>query len=261
MDDIHIQARRLSKIDPMGGFASSHPSTTPTITRARPSTYGSYSMTPAHTPTSLWARDIRYSQFNYKHDPVVVCSLPSTPFDNTFLSLGNPTNLSLIERYNNWETPSLKEKCCSSDNLLKNCRKPAKKWSMPMPQSDMCSKSKYWPPVLLPPPAKQWTPLPSASDKRGLTEPSTHFCFARPFGMLETTKQWSTQETTSTASYRQEDDRRRRPHPVRVLHLPTSLDSWRDSTTRLCGMCTTSPSSRTEGTTTGTTSEVAVFMP
>ena len=186
---------------------------------------------------------------------------PFIPFASVFSSTGNRTNLSSIEPYNNWEIPSSKERCYSSDTLLGNSRKPDKKSSTLAPKSDTPSRSRCWPVVPSLPHDKLWT-LPSiASSKPEPTAPSIHFYFAKPFSMSATTMQWSTRETTSIASCKQGDDHLRPTRPTRILHPPTWPTSWQGSTAHLCMTCTTNHSSKTEETTTGTTSEVAVFTP
>ena len=100
---------------------------------------------------------------------------------------------------------------------------------------------------------------PTALNKLERTALSIRFYFAKPFGTLVTTRQWSTCETIFTANYKREDDRLRRTRLARILRLPTSPTSWNASTIRLCAMCTRNRSSKMEETMTDTTSEVAVF--
>ena len=186
---------------------------------------------------------------------------PLTPSGNVYSRPDTPTNPSSIEPCNNWETPSSKAKYPSSDTSPENYKKRDRRSSTPAPPSDTRSKSKCWPPAPSPPLDRPSMPPSIVSNEPGLTEPSTLFYFDKPFGMLVMTKQWSTQETSSTVNYRQEDDQHRQAQPVRILCLPTSTTYWHASTMHPCVTCTTNRSFRTEETTTGTASEVAVFTP
>ena len=137
---------------------------------------------------------------------------PSTPFGSASSSSDNPTNSLSTELYNSWGTPLLKVRCYSFDISPKNFKRLDKKLSTLTPKSDTRSRSKCWPPAPLPPPAKLWTPPSNASSRPEPTVPSTHFYFARLFGMSAMTKRWSTRGTTSIANYKQEDD-----HHCRIL--------------------------------------------
>ena len=256
---IHTLGHHSSRIGPTGGCASQRLFTTLTITGAKPNTCGSYSTTPARAPTSLWVKDTPYSRLNCAHGLARVRNRPSTPFDSAFSRVGSPINLLSIALYDNWETPSSKERYYSSDTSPKNYRRLDKKSSTCAPKFDTRNRSRCWLPAPLPLPAKLWTLRSNASNKPEPIAPSTRFYFAKPFGMSVTMKRWSTCETTSTANCRQEDNCRPRVHPSRVLHLPISLPSWHGSTTHPCVTCTTSRSSKTEGMTMITMSEVAVF--
>ena len=132
---------------------------------------------------------------------------------------------------------------------------------MPVPKSDMPSRSKRWPLVLSPPPDKPSMPPLNISNKPEPIVPSIHFYSAKPFGMSATTMQWSTCETTSIASYRQGDDHRHQTRPAQILQLPTWPTFWLGSTTHPCTTCITNRSFKTEETMMGTMSEVAVFTP
>ena len=223
--------------------------------------YGSYSTTPAHTPTSPWVKDTQYLRLNCAHGLATVRNPPLTPFDSISSSLDNLTNSSSTELYNNWGTPSSKERCYSSDTSLRNFSRPDKKSSKLEPKFNTHSRSRCWPPAPSPPPAKPWTPPSHASNRLEPIASSTHFYFAKLFGMLATTKQWSTHEIISTVSCKLEDDHHHQIRPARILHLPISPTSWHDSTTRPCAMCMKNRSSKMEETTMGTTSEVTVFTP
>ena len=258
---MHIPDRRSSRTDLTDNSALQRPFTTPTITEARPNMCGSYSMTLAHALISPWVKGTQCSQLNCAHDLATVRSPPSTPFISVSLSLDNPTNSSSTEPYNSWEIPSSRVRYYSSDISPKNFKKLVKKSSKLVPRSDTRNKSRCWPLAPSPPLDKLWTRPSNASNRPEPTTPSTHYYFAKRFGMSVTTKQWSTRETTSIASYKREDDRHRPTYRVRILHLPISLTSWHGSTTHRCGTCMTSPSSKTEETTMGVMSEVAVFTP
>ena len=184
-----------------------------------------------------------------------------TPSASAFSSTDNHINPSLTEPYNNWGTPSSKEKCYSSDTSLRNSRRLYRKSSTLAPKSDMPNRSKCWPLAPSPPLDKPWTLPPNISSKLELTAPSICFYFAKPFGMSATTMQWSTRGTTSIASCKRGDNHLHRTHPARILRLPTWPTFWQGSTTRPCATCMTNHSFKTEEMTTGTTSKVAVFIP
>ena len=245
----------------MDDSASRRRSTTPITTRAKPSMYGSYSTMLVPEPILPWEEDIRCSQSSYAPGPMTVRSPPFTPFASVFSSTDNHTNPSSIRPCNNWGTHSLKERCYSSDTSLRSFRRLDRKSSTHAMKSNTPSKLKCWPAAPSPPPDKPWTPLSNISSKPELTTLSTRFYFAKPFGMSEMTRQWSTRETTFIANYKQEDDRRHQTRPARVLRLPTWPVSWKGSTTHLCVTCTTNHLSKMEETTMGTVSEVAVFTP
>ena len=134
--DTHTQDHRSSRTGPTDDSASPRPSMTPTTTKARPNTCGSYLMTPARARTSPWVKDTQYSQSNYAHDLATALSPPLTPFNNVSSSSDNHTSSSSTRPYNNWETLSLKERCCSFDTSLKSSKKPDKKSSKPAPKFD-----------------------------------------------------------------------------------------------------------------------------
>ena len=221
----------------------------------------SYLTTRAHAPTLPWGRDTRYSQLNYARDLVTVRSPPSIPFDNASLSTDNLTNSSSTTPSINWATLSSKERYYNSGTSLKSYKRFDKKSSTLAPKYDMRNKSKCWPPVRLPPLVKPWTPRSNVLNKREPIGPSTRSYSAKPFGMLGTTRQWSTCTTTSIVSYKREEDRLHRPRPVRALLPGTSPTFWHDSMTYPCAMCTKNRSFKMEETTTVTASEVAVFTP
>ena len=127
--------------------------------------------------------------------------------------------------------------------------------------SDTRSKSNYWLLAPSPPLGKPWTSPPIVSNRLEPIGSSIPFYFAKPFGMLATTKLWSMSGTTSIASCKRGEDHRHRVPLVRRLHLPISPTFWNASTTHPCERCTTNRFSRMEETMTGITSEVAVFMP
>ena len=239
----HTRDHHLSKIGLTDGSVSQHPSTTPIIIRARPNT------------------DTPYSQSSCAHGLVTERSPPSVPFNSGSSSSDNRTKPLSTEQYNSWETPSSRERCYSSDTLPKNSRRHDKKLSKHAPKFNTHNKSRCWQLAPSPLPVKPRTPQSNALNKPGPTASSTRFYFAKPFGMLATTRTWSTYETTSTVSYRREDDRHHQPHRARVLHLPTSLTSWHGSTTHLCATCTQNPSFKMVEMMTSTVSEVAVFTP
>ena len=232
-----------------------------TITRVKPNMCDSYSTTPALEPISPWAKATQYSQSNYGHDPATVRSPLFTPFDSASSSVDNHTNPSSIERYSNWGIPSLKEKCYSSDTSLRNSSRPDKKSLTRVMKFDTHSRSKCWPAAPSLPLDRPWTPPSSVSNKREPTALSTHFYFAKPFGMSATMQQWSIRETASTVNCRQEGDHLHRPRPAQVLHLPLSSTFWHGSTMHRCVTHMRSHSSKTAATMTATTSEVAVFTP
>ena len=188
--------------------------------------YSSYSMTPAPGPISLWVKGTQFSQLNCAHNLETVCSPPFTPFANASSNSGNPTNPSLTEQCNNWGTPSLKERYYNFGTSPKNSKRLDRKSLMPTPRSDMPSKLRCWPPAPSPPPDRPWTLPSSVSNRPELIAPSTHFYFAKPFGMSATTKQWSIFGITFTASCKWEDDHHRQIHRVWVLHLLISPTSW-----------------------------------
>ena len=201
------------------------------------------------------------SPSSYELDLAMVHRPLSTPFDSEYLKRDTLTNPSSTTPYSSWEIPSSKARYPSSALSPRTCKKFDKRSSTPKVQSGTPNKSRCWPLARSPPPDKPWTRPSIASSRLELTAPSTLFYFDKPFGMWATTKLWSTSGTTSTANYKRADDRLHRRYPVRILRLPTSPGYWRDSATHRCVTCTRSPSSKTEETTTGTTSEVAVFTP
>ena len=185
----------------------------------------------------------------------------STRFANGSSRLDNLTRPSSIAPWNSLATLSSEERYNNSASLRKTSKTHDRRSSTLALASDTRNKSKYWPSVPSQPPDKLWTHQPTDSNKLGPTASFTPFYFAKPFGTLTTTKQWSTSENTSIANYKREDDHRHQTRPARVLHPPTSPTFWNASTIHPCVMCTANRSSRTEETMTSTTSEVAVFTP
>ena len=223
--------------------------------------YGSYSTTLAPEPILPWVKDTWCSRLSYVHDLAMVRSLLFIPFDSASSSTGNLINPSSTAPCSTWETPSLRERCCSFDTSPRNSSEPDRKSLMPVPKSDTRSRSRYWPAAPSPPHDRPWTLPSSVSNRPEPTTPSTRVYFAKPFGMSATMRQWSTRETDSTANYKREDDHPHQIRSPRILHLPTSPLFWHDSTTHLCTTCSRNRSSKTVETTMDTTSEVTVFIP